>query len=366
MTKTRSVFAIAIGLIFGAFLAFLGATELINSLRLQKRGVATNAEVVDGRDRVSRRLRRHSYYLTIAFQDAKGTSVRKEVNVNQVTFNEGRGSGATKAFYLPEDSSICAAGETVDLRYGNLLWGIALIGIAVFLILTFKQSGKLNALAARIEDKLKPMTELRHEYAPANLAEFNHLDLAFYDEGRRFLEQRGYSLVGDRENVTLRKANGRRTLLRLMLSRDKTAQAFFYHFKFGAQESSRDARVMDLQTCFSNGSFLCTSNAKSAGKFESPPTISSMFLPEQSLEVVLQTHERRLQEHLAQNRGVKPIMIQGPDEFQRVMDSLQKIKGEFRRQQGISKIELERISGKSGPHIDELAAILKQRWEQRA
>src|ERR1041385_6693505 len=120
MSTTRRVLLVALGLILGAFCVYVGGNELSNSIRLQKRGVATTAEVVDGRERISGRFRRHSYYLTIAFQDGKGASVRKEVKVTEQTFQNGRASGSTRAFYLPEESSICAAGQTVDVRYGNL------------------------------------------------------------------------------------------------------------------------------------------------------------------------------------------------------------------------------------------------------
>src|SRR5256885_2854266 len=145
MTKTRRSLAIVIGLILGGFATYFGANELSNSIRLEKRGVPTTAEVVDGRERVSGRFRRRSYYLTIAFQDGKGAVVRKEVKVTKETYGSGHASGSTKAFYLPEDSSICAAGETLDLRYGNLLLGLVLLGGAGVFVVTVNQSGKVGA-----------------------------------------------------------------------------------------------------------------------------------------------------------------------------------------------------------------------------
>lgn len=364
--KAKRILAIVFAFLLGGLMAYTGSKDLTHSIQLKQRGKSTTGEVISGRERVSGRFRTHSYYLTILFKDEAGQSVRQEVKVSSDAYTAGQANGSIKVFYLPEASSVCAAGNEVELRYGNLLWALVLLGVAIVLVFTFDTCAALENIAAKIEEKLKPMMEPRHEYVSANASDFRHLDLDFYDQGQRLLEQHGFVCQGDRENVTLLNATGRKTMLRLFLSADQTTQAFLYHLKVTSGVASKDFKVLDLQTMFSNGMFICTSNAKSAGKFESPPLVLHDFLPEASQEAVLEKHSQRVNDFLEQNPDVTPTVIHNAEEFQKVMDALQKLKADFRRQQGISKEELERISGKSGPAIDAIAEILKKRWETRS
>jgi len=225
----------------------------------------------------------------------------------------------------------------------------------------FRQPANTEEAAEQIEDHLKRLKQACFEYAPADARDFKHLDLAFYDENRRHLEQQGYGYLADQENISLRNPGSARTFLRFLVNRDQTVIAVLYHFKrrgFPARES----KVLDLESWFSNGSFVCTSNAEMAGKLDYPAAIDSFFLPANTpLDALLLAHERRVSNFLARNPGVSAIRINGMEDVRRAGDELQRIKAEFRSQTGISKAELERIAGKTGPQIDELHATLTER-----
>src|SRR5262249_31324249 len=150
---------------------------------------------------------------------------------------------------------------------------------AVYLLVHFKQPASEEEAVQGIKEHLKPLMEQKHDWVPATASQFKHLDLAFYDDGQRFLEQQGFRVLGDEENVTLRMPGNPRTFVRILLSKDQIITGGLYHFKPGWMLrvlSARDAKVMDLETWFSDGSFVCTSNAELAAKLDFPPSIDAL------------------------------------------------------------------------------------------
>jgi hypothetical protein len=163
MSKSKKIFAIAGALLMGVFLIYTGARELINSIRLTHEGKTATARVVDSSEWVSLKGR-HTYYLTVEFQPEGGDQVGKKVKVGEEVFTTARNSGSVKVHYLAADPAICALGEQVETRYGNLLWGIALVIIGAFLM---KQPATLEEVAVKIEGHFKTLTHQRYEYASA-------------------------------------------------------------------------------------------------------------------------------------------------------------------------------------------------------
>lgn len=361
-SKAKRIVCVLIGLVMGAWLTWYGGRELLDSKRLASRGKSTEADVVDSRERVSGRLRSHSYYVTIAFETPAGTAVRKEVKVGHETFNHAQTGGTVKAWYLAEEPTICAAGETVDLRYGNLIYGLLAFLGAAFLWFTRDHPADEDELAEKLEQRLKPMMVQRFDYVPARAEQFAHLDLAFYDNARRHLEAAGYSFLADEENVTLKMNVGERTFLRVLVGREQTTVAFLYHFKV-RKPGVNDGKVVDLESWFSNGQFVTTSNAARAGMFDSPPGIHSLHLPaESSWDEIRQAHDKQITEYLGSNPGVEPVRLRNMEDVRRFQDELQRTKAEYRRKTGLSKAELERfVRGRGGINIEALHAKLLER-----
>jgi hypothetical protein len=208
--------------------------------------------------------------------------------------------------------------------------------------------------------------ETKFEYAIVNAADFPHLDLAFYDQTQKFLEGHGFTWLGDKENVTIRKSTGLSLFIRVMISQDKTIMAGIYHFKRKGLTGTKEARVLDLESWFNNGHFVTTSNAEQAGHFDSPPTIDACHLPNNTpQEQILQTHLNRFQAFISRHPGVQPYGLPTLEDTQNAQDELQRIKAEFRSQAGLSKAELERISGGSSPAVDAVHAKLEERQTQQ-
>ncbi len=364
-TKAKKILTIVIGLVAGVWLTIYGGKQLVNCKRLATRGKTTTGHVTDMTDWVSGRFHRHTYYLTVDFQPDGGAAINEKVMVSHETYESTGIGGTVKVFYLAEDPTICAAGEKVDMRYSNVLWGIGVLAVAVYLIKTFNHPGSLEEVAENIEKHFSRLQAPKYEYAPANAAEFTEVDQAFYDDARQQMEQQGYAMLADEENTTLRNGGMVRTFLRRMLNRDQTVTATLYHFKSKARPD-KQYKVLDLETSFSNGRFMTTTNAAKAGGFDYPPEIDAFFLPSDTpLDAVMQAHEFRVKKFLSENPGAQAARVGSIEEVHRIGDEVQRIKAEFRSQKGLTKAELERISGKSGSQIDELAAILARRHEER-
>jgi hypothetical protein len=358
MRTAKKIIVIIMCLAVGGISSFIGARELIHSKQLVSRGKTAMGPVLDSEERIGRRSR--TYYLTVAFKPDDGAELTSKVKVSSGVFDHFHIGSTVKVWYLAENPAICAAGDQVEMRYGSLISGIILLGAGIFLIVVFRRPADVEELAERVEGRLKNLTVTRYEYGPANPDDFKHLDLSFYNDGQRYLESLGYTFVADEENLTVRKS-GTRALLRRLLSPDRATIATLYHFK-SEKFPGKEAKVLDLETWLSNGNFVCTSNATSAGKFDSPPQIDSYFFSTPApLDAVVQAHQHRLATALGANPGVQVVALNGMEDVRRAGDELQRIKAEFRSRAGISKAELERITGKSNPQIDELHATLAER-----
>lgn len=352
----------------GVFFIITGTTDLKNSKRLAAKGKTTTAEVTDSRERKRRRLSGREYYLTITFKSESGQPVTKELEVSEDVYDAGKDSGKVKVFYLPDEPTICAAGEKVETKYGHILWGVGFVCVGIFLGVTRKQKNAdevTEEAADSINKSLGPLKQTRHEYAAVDANDFKHLDLAFYDNGWRYLEQLGYTYLGDQENLTARSSLAARTFLRIMTSQDGTIMAAMYHFKpkmVLRAMSIKESKILDLETWFNNGCFVTTSNAENAGKLTSPPSIDAQFLPSETpMETIVQFHNQRVQSYLASNAGVQAYGIRTLEDVMNAQAEMQRIKAEFRQGTGLSKEELERIAGESSPEIDKLHASLEER-----
>jgi hypothetical protein len=367
-TKSKKILSIIILSVMGILFTLVGSKNLIHSRQLEVRGKDVTGQVLDGEDDVSGRFHRHTYYLQVRFQPENGGPVNQRVEVSGSVYQSVSIGSTVKVHYLLEDPAICQAGDTVELRYGNLLWGIVFILGAGYLLVFFRQPADKQEAVESIGEHVKTLSITQFEYVSVKAEDFKHLDLAFYDQGRRHLEALGYRFLDDQENVTLRRRSGIHTFLRILLSGDQTTMADLYHFvpKFTLRLlGAKPAKVLDLETWFSDGHFVCTSNAEMAGKLDSPPAIDALRLPAATTwDMLVEAHQRRVSNYLANHREAKPVKLSGLADVRRAQDEQQRIKAEFRRRTGLSRTELERFAGTQGKAVDELHDALTERRER--
>ena len=380
--KAKKIFSIIVGFVMGIFFVVAGTKEFQNSKQLAASGKTITGKVLDGQDRVSGRLfRSHTYYLNVSFQTEDQITHEERARVSKAVFNQSDVGDVVTVHYLAEDPSVCQVGETVELRYKNILWGIFFICVSGYLVVNFgrpnapgilKNAGLPDATEAaqKLSKTVQTLSIERFEYISVKAENFKHLDLAFYDEIRRALESRGFVFLDDQENVTLRQRSGINTFLRCLLGGDKSTMAAIYHFvpkPAMRMMGGKSFKVLDLETWLSDGTFICTNNAQSAGRLNSPPAIAALHMhSETTWDMLLQTHERRLKEYLNANPGTATVKLGGMADYRRAQAEMQRIKSEFRKQTGLSKAELERFAGGPNEQVDRIHDELVKRREQGA
>ena len=367
-SKSKKILSIIGLLVMGVVFIFVGSKDMVHSRQLAALGKTTTGQVIDGEDDVSGRLHLHTYYLQVRFRPGQAGALSPRIEVSKGVYQSGQIGSTVTVHYLPDDPTICQAGETVQTRFGNLLWGIGFLLGAGYLVLFFQQPVDQKEAVERLGESVKTLSLAQFEYISVGAAKFKHLDLAFYDEGRCHLEKLGYRFLDDQENVTLRCRSGISTFIRILLSGDQITMADFYHFvpKFASRVlGAKSAKVLDLETWFSDGSFVCTSNAEMAGKLESPPAIDALRMPAlTSWDKLLETHQRRIGKYLASHPGVTAVQLKGMADVRRAQDEQQRIKAEFRKRIGLSRMELEQFAGTQGREVDQLHDALTQHRER--
>lgn len=223
-----------------------------------------------------------------------------------------------------------------------LLAGLGMFSSGVFLIWFFRFARKAVDILCIAE----------HEYATVDARQFKHLDLEFYEQSQLLLETHGYRFLADQENLTARRIGGGRSPIRMMVSGDGVTAAAMFHIRpswFWRCWGVQDSRVLDLESQFSNGEWIVTSNAQSAGALEQPPEVDAVHLSKDTcFETLIESHGKRVASYLNKHPGVEPVRMETLEDVHRMTAELTRVRAEHRRQTGLTNIELERIS-RSGP-----------------
>jgi hypothetical protein len=196
-----------------------------------------------------------------------------------------------------------------------------------------------------------------HRYVPANPADFRHLDLRFYDRTAEQLAGRGFRRLCDMEDRTITEAPHSvmsAILIRSLLSRDGTVFAALYHPHLRSVFlrvllwvlRKLPAKVTDMETECSDGSFVVTSNAASAALIDDPPLIAAEYLPAGTDPLaVYARHTQRLADHLAARPGTHACVIRTAEDMVASQNRMNAIKAAYRGELGaITREELERLS----------------------
>jgi len=347
--RTKSVLLIAVALGLGFCVLFSGIRNYRNSTRLGTEGKATTAQVLDRTVRPGSRGTTR-YCFKVQFQTDSDQTVHARVRVTKSVYRANDTAATVTLRYLPSDPAICAVGEPFPVWRGQFISSALLVLSGGVLLGLSRGRFSTRQAAVKVAESVGALCETHYEYVAVRATEFAHLDLAWYDASQRWLEEQGFALLGDEENLTFRRTSkGNRTLLRTMLARDGTCLAYLYHFKPASPMRALGGdgfRILELQTQFTNGAFLTTSNAEAAGKLDSPPGVDALRLPAQtSLDAIFAAHGQRVSASLTTNPGVAAVRLSSLEDVHRSQNVLQQIKAAFRKNAGISKEELQRLAG---------------------
>jgi hypothetical protein len=156
--KFKKVLSIIALLAMAVVFIFVGSKDLVHSRQLAALGKTTTAKVLGGEDDVSGRLRTHTYYLQVRFQPENGSTISPRIEVSKDIYQSVLIGSTVKVHYLPEDPTICQAGETVETRFGKLLWGIGFLLGAGYLMLFFQQPADQKEAVERLGESVKTLS----------------------------------------------------------------------------------------------------------------------------------------------------------------------------------------------------------------
>ncbi|MGD0140546.1 MAG: hypothetical protein ABSD28_16890 [Tepidisphaeraceae bacterium] len=196
----------------------------------------------------------------------------------------------------------------------------------------------------------------RHEYRAATLNEFPELDRGFYDRLRDWFESRGYSYLGDCENVTLSSVYpDKRTVIRRMVGELGTVCVDLHHIRIVRKNFRRDHKTVDLETGFIDGTFVLTSNALDSARLSPVPTIDHLKMPRDiEPELLLLAHRDRIAQRLSEKSDIAAIRVQTMEEAYEFQHRLHAIAAKFRREEGyITREDIEQIKGRALTRTEE-------------
>lgn len=209
-------------------------------------------------------------------------------------------------------------------------------------------------------------------YLDAKEADFTHLDLRAYrdfqgeHEAQDFRHLRDFEIAEISNSPTTLIA---RTFIRAMVSPDGDAVVEYYQVKPRMGRLVRkllrglaNGRWLDTPRFFfrtlktkhcvgyeselSNGDFITTSNAESAGKLSLPPTIDSEFHPYGTSPAVLtRRHRERLSARSAVTHDLRPRVVRTVEDLLRMQHRLKQQKDAYRATvKWVTQAELEKLS----------------------
>ena len=336
-------------IIIGGGLTYTGYNEWQDSKKLAAKGKSTIGKVTHHYTHKARKGSR-KYNLVVAFETENQEARKKTIRVDSSVYYSASSRGTVQVHYLPNDPDVVQAGSKVEIEYGSFVLGLVFLGFGVGVLALYGGSAVFYKGSAKAISKgVQVLSEMKSQYRTVDGREFKHLDLGFYDYGRRELEAQGFVFLEDTEDA-LHK--GPRVFFRTLVGPDGGTLGILYHYKLSALLrllGGKDSKVMEFETGFSNGLYVFTSNAEDAGTLDSPEVIDALWMPHgTALPLVHRAHEKRLQAFREKYPGVEPVPVKTAADLHRFQTELDRIKSEFRKRHGLSKGELQRIAGQDG------------------
>jgi hypothetical protein len=228
---------------------------------------------------------------------------------------------------------------------------------AIFFI--FKYFGSPGRAAKKIKQNIEGLYVSNHEFRITEPENFPNLDHQFYQSTQKKLEAHNFKFIAHIEDVTINnmKICGVRTFITSMSNSDGTICAGFYDPRptglmviLSFILRLKMDPCIDLETSFSDGVIMTTSNAEMAGNMTQPPKRKARFLKSGTpVEDILQLHLRRIKDYQDLHPEVEIKIV---DTYEKVIAEQQygiRMQSEFRKKIGtVTPQELKRCGGLSG------------------
>src|SRR3569833_2990533 len=189
--KYKKILTIVVGLVGGALFLIVGTKEFLRSKQLAAQGKTAQGEVSVVENNATLGRRSSFPYLRVKFTTENQVAREESVRVSKTVYNASHVGDAVQVHYLPEDPRNCQIGEAVQIRYGNILWGIVFLFAAGYTVVNFKRPVDEVEAAEKIGEQVQTLSLDRFEYVSVKAEDFKNVDLAFYNSVQQGLETHG-------------------------------------------------------------------------------------------------------------------------------------------------------------------------------
>lgn len=211
--------------------------------------------------------------------------------------------------------------------------------------------------ARQILDTMRGSYQAPVEVVSVSDADFAHLDLSAYASYKSWFESQSFRHMADLEfPAPSRDSNSffAATMIRAHLSADGTIGTNYYQMKpriyrvvrqliigflrlrlvaapAWALRTLRTRHCVDFETEFDDGTFVVTSNAETAAKFSSPPSVDAVYFQFNTTALkLLEAHRQRVHSKLANSPGRRAIAVMDLAELQQQNRRLSEQKRTYR------------------------------------
>ena len=262
-----------------------------------------------------------------------------------------------------------------------ILWWVIRIGlltIGIAWLISFLVKKRMSRDAA--EEILQTTTALystRHNFHTVSPSDFPDLDIAYYDRMQAWFTHHGFRHMGDIEDTTLSQKMPRaRAFIRCMLSTDGAIAVGIYDIRlrglFRLMQIvgllSRNMKTIDIETEFSDGTFITTSNCLGDDPTTPPPEIHKRLHPrDTSPDELLWSHQGAVRQAVDSRPGLSALSFSTLDEMLESQHRQQELKNAHQASIGyMDRQELMKIAdGKSTAAAEAVADEIEQLKTQR-
>lgn len=210
--------------------------------------------------------------------------------------------------------------------------------------------------AGKLREELDAVFGGEHEYTRIDAAEFQFLDLEFYDAARALLVSLGFRHVADIEDLTLSRANpNMRTFTRAMTADSGLIRAMIFHLRpMGAwmwvlqlaRVVPRHIKCVELTSEAPIGKFLVTTPTQGVRHLSTPEVFQiERHARTTPIDELLKRHRERLTRRLTKDQNITPVYVDGYDQliasFQRANITVSRHRQKLG---GLTREELEQIA----------------------
>ncbi|HEY3450461.1 MAG TPA: hypothetical protein VGK67_29165 [Myxococcales bacterium] len=224
-------------------------------------------------------------------------------------------------------------------------------------------------IAESIRNSMRQSFFADHEYRVLPAGEVSLLDRQFYRRHQEAFAAEGFRHLGDVEDVSLRKVQRVRALIRVMVDRPGTTSASFYRARppFFQRVLMRlflglwTLDTLDLESSFSDGTYLVTTTG-SANKLRPPPRIDVETLPNDTPPAqALERHRLRLQAYQRSHPEARAIERHTWEEQAEGQRELDRLKADHARSRGHT-LDFGEFMSLGGDKMDE--ALRQEVWQE--